>query len=118
MSSQEVAITVGDTSGFVFAGERQATVSILPGQDVQVNWTMVAYNAGLLTLPDVQVASARYSARMKMGPSNKVGRQPCSTPLPSWHVTQMSLRWRLPACCAQVFVMPKEIRPQAATAAG
>jgi len=84
---QEVSITVGDTSGFVFAGERQASVSILPGQDVQVNWTMVAYSAGLMALPDVQLASARYAARLRMGGSNKV------------------------------FVMPKEIKVQAASAA-
>jgi hypothetical protein len=68
---QEVSITVGDTSGFVFAGERQTSVSLLPGQEVRVAWTMVAYNAGLMALPDVQVASARYSARMKMTSSNK-----------------------------------------------
>jgi len=69
---QEVSITVGDTSGFVFAGERQTSVSLLPGQEVRVAWTMVAYTAGLMALPDVQVASARYSARMKMTSSNKV----------------------------------------------
>jgi hypothetical protein len=68
---QEVSITVGDTSGFVFAGERQTSVSLLPGQEVRVAWTMVAYTAGLMALPDVQVASARYSARMKMTSSNK-----------------------------------------------
>eukprot|EP00951_Prasinocladus_malaysianus_P041783 scaffold497708_cov17-Prasinocladus_malaysianus.AAC.1 len=71
----DIAVTVGDSSGFVFAGERQGTVSVLPGQVAWLRWTMVAYNAGLMTLPDVQLVSVRYSTRMRVSSSCKVATE-------------------------------------------
>mmetsp|Transcript_8771 Transcript_8771/g.25258 ORF Transcript_8771/g.25258 Transcript_8771/m.25258 type:complete len:1217 (+) Transcript_8771:327-3977(+) len=69
---QEVSVSIGDTGGFVFSGERSGTVSVLPRHSATVNWTMVAYSAGVLTLPDVHLHSARFSAKMRISSSRQM----------------------------------------------
>lgn len=85
---QDVTVSVGDASGFVFSGERHGTVSVLPLQTAHVSWTMVAYNAGQLTLPDIQLTSVRYSTCMRVTSSSQVGSTGLPTPGPAFPIIE------------------------------
>ena len=62
--TQELAVTVSDAAGFVFAGERTSELEVLPHSAVELRHTVVAHAAGWQPLPEVAITAARYVARL------------------------------------------------------
>ncbi|KAK9807487.1 hypothetical protein WJX72_000478 [[Myrmecia] bisecta] len=69
---QEVAISIGETSGFVFAGDRLGATAVLPKQDMLLTWRLVAYNAGPLQLPEVVLTALRCGASISVSKGRRV----------------------------------------------
>jgi len=58
---QELAVVVGDSAGFVFAGDRSAILLLLPHSNAVVEHTFVAHAAGWQPMPEVTLTLARNS---------------------------------------------------------
>lgn len=69
---QELGISVADSAGFVFAGERASIVTILPYCTAEVRHTFVAHVAGWQPVPEVAVMLKRYSARLAPSPDSRL----------------------------------------------
>ena len=61
---QELAVTVSDAAGFVFAGERSSDVEVLPHSVTELRHTVVAHATGWQPLPEVAITATRYVARL------------------------------------------------------
>lgn len=61
---QELAVTVSDVAGFVFAGERSSDIEVLPHSITELRHTVVAHAAGWQPLPEVAISASRYVARL------------------------------------------------------
>lgn len=61
---QEVALSVSDAPGLVFAGDRVTALSVLPLSTSTLLLTVVAHAPGWQALPHVAVTSRRYGARL------------------------------------------------------
>ena len=61
---QELAVTVSDAAGFVFAGERSSDIEVLPHSATELRHTVVAHATGWQPLPEVAITATRYVARL------------------------------------------------------
>ena len=66
--AQELGIAVSDSAGFVFAGDRTSSVTVLPHSALEVRHTFIAHCAGWQPLPEVAITAKRYSARLSASP--------------------------------------------------
>jgi hypothetical protein len=56
---QEVAVSVQEAHGFVFAGSKQQVVAVVPRTIHTLTWTLVAQASGQLQLPAVRVSCSK-----------------------------------------------------------
>jgi hypothetical protein len=64
--TQELAVTVSDVAGFVFAGERSSDIEVLPHSATELRHSVVAHAAGWQPLPEVAITASRYVARLSL----------------------------------------------------
>ncbi|BDA49831.1 probable trafficking protein particle complex subunit 11 at N-terminal half [Coccomyxa sp. Obi] len=61
----ELGVRIGDTSGFVLAGTRTGSASVLPYQESVLRWQLIATASGSLPLPEVHLSAARWAASLQ-----------------------------------------------------
>lgn len=61
---QDIAISVQEAQGFVFTGEKQQNITVMPRDSSSLTWTLVAYASGQIPLPSVRVSSLRFSCHV------------------------------------------------------
>jgi hypothetical protein len=57
--TEELAVTVGNSAGFVFAGDRSSSVLLLPHSSIDIQHTFIAHAAGWQPLPEVAITLKR-----------------------------------------------------------
>ncbi len=67
--TQDLAVSVTDAGGFVFAGDRSSSLTVLPHSTAEVRHTFVAHVAGWQPVPEVAVTLKRHAARLAPAPA-------------------------------------------------
>ena len=66
--------------GAVRAGSRNASVSVLPHQEIVLAWQMVAYSAGYQNLPQIDLTSRQHSVLLNATHGRRVHVLPAIIP--------------------------------------
>lgn len=67
---QEVQVAVQETQGFIFSGDKQQTMTLMPRDATKVQWLLVAHVSGQLPLPTVKVSAVRLNCSTVTQSSN------------------------------------------------
>lgn len=65
---QDVTVSVADSAGFVFAGERRGAAAMLPRGEWALTLCLVAILAGEQPLPEVKLAAPAHAATLALPP--------------------------------------------------